>query len=85
MSAVDVLDRLLAFAARGVERDDPARETIEAAHKTIAAVAELIEAHRRLLDYVLSEAEAREYNPPADTKIIADSMAALARVRGGAA
>lgn len=46
------------------------------------AIAELIEAHRRLLDYVLSEAEARNFDPPADTAVVADSMAALARVQG---
>ncbi|ODT97434.1 MAG: hypothetical protein ABS82_00315 [Rhodanobacter sp. SCN 67-45] len=44
---VDVLammDALLAFASRGVESDDPARQMIEAGHEARAAVAELIEA-----------------------------------------
>lgn len=46
MTAVDVLaawDELLAFASRGVERDDPAREMIEAGYEARTAMAELIE------------------------------------------
>lgn len=47
MSAVDVLaawDELLAFASRGVERDDPAREMIEAGYEARTAMVELMEA-----------------------------------------
>lgn len=76
MNVVDVLAVLADYSA---QHGDPEDFT-----NARAAVAELIEAHKKLLDYVLSEAEARNYDPPADTAVIADSEAALARVQGGA-
>lgn len=47
VGVLEVLDEILSYASRGVDRDDPIRELIEAGHEARNTVAELIEAARR--------------------------------------
>ncbi len=78
-----VLDAVLAFAARGVESDDPAREMIESGYEARAAVAELIEAADYVARYVASFS-AMTYSPEACKEANDRLTDALARVAGAA-
>ena len=49
-------------------------EECKAYDEAIAHVEALALSHAKLLDAILSEAEARDYNPPADTTLVADAM-----------
>lgn len=87
-----VMDAVLAFAARGVESDDPAREMIESGYEARAAVAELIgaaEGQHKAVDLLLARMIELdpEFRPTKSSvwPLLVAARAALARVQGGAA